>query len=405
MLIVACLLSGAARAVSTTKVPKCVPSATNPMQAAACLTINTLHQTWYNPLSASWSNTQFWGSGVALQATIDFTERFNDLTFVPLIDAVMKVHSKDLIELKGVGSYDDMQWWALAYINAGRLLNDTAKVEEGRGIFDHVIAQALDNTTCGGGVFWAHDKTGFHYKNAITNELAIRNAILLHSLLPLDTHYLQLAQSLWAWFEHSGIINMGTGLVGDGLQASNPKDKEQCTGTGGSCCPRLRGCCQGYYSYNQGVILGALAGLFAATSDEALLVAGTHIANKTLELMVTAEGVLEEPEAIISQDSSLFKGVFMQNLALFANALGRSRTIAPTLRTTYQQFIARSAQSATSKAMTSDYQFGSLWEGPVDRQAPACKQPSKLPCGNATGATPQVSALLLLIAAPHTVYK
>jgi hypothetical protein len=53
-----------------------------------------------------------------------------------------------------------------------------------------VISQALDNITCGGGLFWSHDKSGFHYKNAVTNELAIANAIMLHPLIPEDTHYL-----------------------------------------------------------------------------------------------------------------------------------------------------------------------------------------------------------------------
>lgn len=182
-------------------------------------------------------------------------------------------------------SHDDMQWWSLAYLNAGRLFNNTNYVMEGRAIFDHVISQALENATCGGGVFWSHDKTGFHYKNAITNELAIQNAVLLHKLLSADPssdvavnkvsshgtarweeehtqmqsqqrndehYYLSLADSLWSWFKTSGIIDVNVGLVGDGLDIANPKNTSQCIGTGGACCPQLGACCSGYYSYNQG---------------------------------------------------------------------------------------------------------------------------------------------------------
>lgn len=209
------------------RVPQCNPATSS--SPIACSAMNALHSNYYDPLSGGWRNTQFWGSGVALQSTLDYTESTT--------------------------------------------------------IFDHVISQALENATCGGGVFWSHDKTGFHYKNAITNELAIQNAVLLHKLLSADPssdvavnkvssrgtarweeehtqmqsqqrndehYYLSLADSLWSWFKTSGIIDVNVGLVGDGLDIANPKNTSQCIGTGGACCPQLGACCSGYYSYNQG---------------------------------------------------------------------------------------------------------------------------------------------------------
>lgn len=265
------------------RVPQCNPATSS--SPIACSAMNALHSNYYDPLSGGWRGTQFWGSGEAMQATLDYTESTGDAAFAPIIHDVITLRGKNIIELKGYGSYDDMQWWSLAFLNAGRLFNNTNYVMEGRAIFDHVISQALENATCGGGVFWSHDKTGFHYKNAITNELAIQNAVLLHKLLSADPssdvavnkvssrgtarweeehtqmqsqqrndehHYLSLADSLWSWFKTSGIIDVNVGLVGDGLDIANPKNTSQCIGTGGACCPQLGACCSGYYSYNQG---------------------------------------------------------------------------------------------------------------------------------------------------------
>ena len=184
---------------------------------------------------------------------------------------------------------------------------------------------------------------------------------------------------------------------------------------------------KGYYSYNQGVILGGLADLYLVTNDTALLDAGVGIANTTLALFVTANGVLQEAETISSQDAALFKGIFMRNLAKFASVLGGGNngggeelpssngadldSAAPNRRSTRQQhnaryqnmhlkfiqFIKQSAQAATAKAMTADYMFASDWEGPVDPNAPGCTQNGP-PCGTATGPSAQVSALMLLAA-------
>ena len=234
----------AAEAIEATEatVPACDPkTSANPV---GCHAMNALHARYYEPLEGGWKDTQFWGSGEALQATIDYTAQTGDLSFVPIIKDVIKRRGKTVIELLGTGSYDDMQWWSLAYINAGRLLNETSYVAEGKAIFDHVLSQALDNTTCGGGVFWSHDSKGFHYKNAITNELAIQNAILLYKSTQ-EPHYLTLATKLWQWFNASGIIDVEVGLVGDGLNVVDPNNKSHCRGTGGACCVQLRACCPG----------------------------------------------------------------------------------------------------------------------------------------------------------------
>jgi predicted alpha-1,6-mannanase (GH76 family) len=109
--------------------------------------------------------------------------------------------------------------------------------------------------------------------------------------------------------------------------------------------------------------------------------------------MVTEHGVLEEPEVIRNEDGVLFKGIFMRNLGRFAEVLDTE----PAIQASFRQFIGNNIRSIEVKAATVDYAFGGLWEGPIDPKAAPCTDPSGGVCGNATGATPQISGLLLLV--------
>ena len=104
-------------------------------------------------------------------------------------------------------------------------------------------------------------------KNAITNELAISNAAVLHKATG-EQRYLELALSQWSWFKSSGMINHKTGAICDGLNI-DPRTYV-CSGSGGTS-----------YTYNQGVILGGLAHLYGQTKDQSLLDSAHVIANGT----------------------------------------------------------------------------------------------------------------------------
>jgi hypothetical protein len=139
------------------------PSHLQPACAAALL----LNGRWLEERLGQWRDTQFWGSGNAVQALADYTLRSGDTQFVPVIRAVFKARGTAAIELLGAGSYDDMQWWSLAYANAGLVLNDTSMVATASKIFTHVLEKASDNSTCSGGVFWS-DKRSYHLRVSIT---------------------------------------------------------------------------------------------------------------------------------------------------------------------------------------------------------------------------------------------
>ena len=117
-----------------------------------------------------------------------------------VVRAVYKARGALAIELLGAGSFDDMQWWSLAYANAGLLLSNREMVASAAAVFDHVWAHAYDNTSCGGGVWWSSRRS---YKNAVTNELALANAATLHRATN-ESRYLALAKAQWAWFNSSG---------------------------------------------------------------------------------------------------------------------------------------------------------------------------------------------------------
>ena len=49
------------------------------------------------------------------EALVDYMRRSGDRSFVPTLLTTRKRRPWEVIELLGVGSYDDMQWWSLAY--------------------------------------------------------------------------------------------------------------------------------------------------------------------------------------------------------------------------------------------------------------------------------------------------
>ena len=73
--------------------------------------------------------------------------------------------------------------------------------------------------TCGGGVQWGTHRP---YKNAITNEEFLRDAVLLHDATPGDTRYATWALREWRWFSASGMLTRSHLVVG-GLTRCRPR--------------------------------------------------------------------------------------------------------------------------------------------------------------------------------------
>ena len=376
------------------------PTNTSSFGAAACAALSVLQAHWYNEILGDWSGgTQFWGSANALSAVVDYALRSGDVS-VPR-DVATMVHERRppvIIELLGVGSYDDMQWWSLAYLEAGVAFDDDALIASGRKIFDYVWNKAYDATTCGGGLWWSARRS---YKNAITNELALANAALLARR---DASYVGKAVAQWQWFEASGMISSATsataGLVADGLDVDS-LNKTTCRSNAAPAC------CTGFYSYNQGVLLGALADLWHVTRNESLLLAANFTASSAIAALSSTGGIdgilLEKATGVDSEDHALFKGIFARNVRKLADALLDAAQTNADLRISGMRFLAFldvNARSLLAHARDAKSgMFSALWEGPVDPHAKSCTQPGSGVCGNATGCVAQISASMLLAAA------
>ena len=112
------------------------------------------------------------------------------------------------------------------------------------------------------------------------------------------------------------------------------------------------------WTYNQGVILGALAELYRANHDRSLLNEAQSIADAALSdpTLVDRNGVLHEPcEPNCGADGTQFKGIFIRNLSSLDRIAGNSQ---------YENFISKNADSIWTGAHPPGYHLGLIWSAP-----------------------------------------
>lgn len=216
-------------------------------------------------------------------------------------------------------------------------------------IFYELASAGWDKILCGGGMIWSPYL--LPYKNAITNELYISASIEMYLYFPGDpidapfvvnsdgmqssrenphNHvHLQAAVDGYDWLKASNMTGIG-GLYADGFHISG---WQSTSNPGSRKCDELNTM---VYTYNQGVILSGLRGLWIATSSHVYLQDGYELIDKVLQATgwphVSSQqwkglgrgGVLEEAcdaSAACSQDGQTFKGIFFHHLAEFCRPL------------------------------------------------------------------------------------
>ncbi|KAH0399892.1 Six-hairpin glycosidase, partial [Aureobasidium melanogenum] len=297
---------------------------------------------WYNQGTGVFNGTGWWNSAECITALADMqgldpTHNFNDT-----LRNTFEIN-KNVWTTKS-DFYDDEGWWALAWIKAYDLTHDQKYLGAAEQLFDDMSKGWTTN--CNGGIWWDKDKT---YVNAIANELFLSVAAHLASRT-WDIKYLNWAIKEWQWFEQSGMISKNN-TINDGLDGA-------CKNNGYT-----------VWSYNQGVILGALVELSKASFDDSYIVTARDIAWAAIETLTDSHGVLHDScEKGCGGDVSQFKGIFTRNVAQVYTA-----TSDPGLK----KFLETNAQSIWKNDRDSQNRLGLSWSGPYDT-ADASTQSSAL---------------------------
>jgi predicted alpha-1,6-mannanase (GH76 family) len=309
----------------------------------ARVAVNALQQ-WYTQENGLYRTTGWWNSANAITALANYSRIYHSTAYLPVFANTLHAAQTAHDGFPGFINdyYDDEGWWALAWIDVYDLTGDAQYLQTAASIFDD-MQEGWDTKTCGGGVWWSKKTRG---KNAIENELFLDVAASLANRATASEQrqrYLDWAQKEWVWFYNSGMINKEH-LINDGLRKTDPG---RCTNNGGTT-----------WTYNQGVILGALVELNKAAPDPKLKKMAEAIALSAIKHLTDDQGVLREPtKTHIGNDAPQFKGIFSRNLMLLNSAFPNRR---------YQSFARTNAQSIWDKDKNESNQFGFFWAGPVD---------------------------------------
>ena len=232
-------------------------------------------------------------------------------------------------------------------------------------VFYNLASQGWDNSLCGGGMVW--NPYLAPYKNAITNQLFTAASVSMYLYFPGDDNsspfssedrlrghetlddtppakshderYLTAAINAYDWLKKSNMTN-SQGLYFDGFHITGWRGGKNATNGTGEC--DLRD--SKVYTYNQGVILSGLRGLWDATGNIDYL----HDAHALVRNVLAATGwalrtrprkrriwqglgrggVLEDAcdhEGSCGQDGQTFKGIYFHHLSLLCKPLATRR--------------------------------------------------------------------------------
>jgi len=313
-------------------------------------------------------------------------------------------------------AYDDMQWVILEWLEAIKFVNlytaldprsSTAAMDpQSIANFAHRANQfwdlasvGYDTTLCGGGMLWNPRLTP--YKNAITNELYVSSSIGMYLYFPGDSmvnppvrahdpKFLNAAVNEHKWLSTSNMTN-SQGLYVDGFHISGWTSPSNIGS--GKCDQRD----ESVYTYNQGVLLSGLRGLWEATGTTAYLDEGHALIRSAIAATgwpttrggswagLGSNGILQDTcdaTQTCSQDSQTFKGIFFHHFAIFCAplAIGQRESVAHKASpdfaaqnavncAAYTDWIRHNAEAAYS-TRNSTGDFGMSW-GAASGQTPA----------------------------------
>lgn len=294
-----------------------------------------------------WTGSDNWLRFPIVDALIDYQQRTGDQRWSGKIAAAARTRT-------GLYLNDDDLWAVIANVHAWQIDHDPEQLAWAAATYRRIVADYWDNT-CGGGLWWDHQRT---YKNAITNELLLYASTQLY-LATGQGSYRDWALRSWSWFSASTMIGPD-GLVNDGLDA-------QCRNNGA---PR--------YSYNQGVLLGGLSDLSTITGDPQYRALAVKTALAATRTLVKADGLLTEPFDELGKDGPMFKGIFAYHLGHLIEAMAEGAE-----RAELTAWVRHNGEAVWRLSSEGTQPIDGLWSGGSDQ----------------TGAAAQASGFDILLAA------
>ena len=234
-------------------------------------------------------------------------------------------------------------------------------------VFYDLAAKGWDTSLCGGGMVWNPHLAP--YKNAITNQLFISASVAMYLYFPGDDNaspfssfaiqpgvngmksdddgsdanlpakahdmrYLSAAIAAYDWLKHSNMTNY-LGLYFDGFHIAGWRGGSNGSNGSGQCDVRD----EKVYTYNQGVILSGLGGLYDATGKREYLEDGHELITNVILATgwedrenegrtqwrgLGTGGVMEEAcdaSASCSRDGQTFKGIWWMHFTKFCQPI------------------------------------------------------------------------------------
>ena len=302
---------------------------------------------YYSPATGLFSNL-WWNSAVMLDSLISLqalSPSSTEPTITEMLDIVFSQHQQtNFIN----GFYDDEGWWALMWLSAYDLTQNSTYLTAASTIWTNMKA-GWRTQNCGG-IWWDKQHT---QENAIANVLFLSvSANLAVRAPPSDPNkaaYQSWAQQEWAWLSTSGMLDTSPEEEG-GVVVIGGYNQSTCQVSG-----------QGL-TYTQGVTIGALLALDKLfPSSPEYLGNATAIADATIAYprFTDESGIFTEPVGPFDDNTAQWKGIFLSNLVLL-------QQVAP--KQAYVDFATMNADSIWSEARFENGTIGPKWDsdmGPV----------------------------------------
>lgn len=297
--------------------------------------IRTLQDKWYDTNTGLW-NKLWWQSGNMVETLARFA--LEDAEFKPAaIDIISNTYEKSRNQMGAKDwkndFYDDMGWWAMAWIASFDLTGDEKYLNTAKDLFEDMTGGWT--TPCNGGLWWDKKHQSIA---AISNELflVVGASLANRHSGEWKQYYVDWAQMEWDWFWNSGVIN-DQGLINDGIDQKTCKNDGKTT-----------------FTYNQGVILAGLSEMGRAKSDGGFIGHAYDIANAAMARL-TDNGILNEPvNGPLDDQGAQFKGVFARGLS----ALNENEP-----QQSFTDFLKRNAASVWSQEKVDGGVITDKWQG------------------------------------------